>query len=159
MRVQVLLLENLRNCSPRLCALVIQEETPSPLPVGCLTDVLPQLTRQYRIMVASVYRLILFLSSAGGAALPGCPLRLSVSYQACTDTPLPEVYPPGDHGSYFSGPMDAQHICENSVGEEKGYLRGPTSVENPLPFCSQDFREAAPHCYCGSGITASLLRG
>ena len=157
MRVQVLLLENLRNCSPRLCALVIQEETPSPLPVGCLTDVLPQLTRQYRIMVASVYRLILFLSSAGGAALPGCPLRLSVSYQACTDTPLPEVYPPGDHGSYFSGPMDAQHICEDDMVKEEGPLGVPCTPEYPPPSHSQDGREPAPYRTRDCGIPASQL--
>ena len=32
-------------------------------------------------MVASGYRLIILLSSTGGSALPGTPLRLSVSYQ------------------------------------------------------------------------------
>ena len=76
--------------------MVTREETPAPLPVGCLTDGLPQITRQYHIMVALGYRIILLLSSDGVSALPGCPFHLSVSYQAFMETPFPEFYPPGD---------------------------------------------------------------
>ena len=39
-RVRVLLPENLCNRSPGIHALVIREDTPSPLLVGCLTDCL-----------------------------------------------------------------------------------------------------------------------
>ena len=42
--IWVLLPEDICNRSPGFCALVIQEETPSPLPVGCLSDSLPELS-------------------------------------------------------------------------------------------------------------------
>ena len=42
--VQVLLPDDLCNRSPGFGALVIQEETPSPFPVGCPTDGLPELS-------------------------------------------------------------------------------------------------------------------
>ena len=67
------------NRLPGLCALVIQEETPSLLPVGFLKDILPQLTRKHHVVIASGYRLIFLLSSAGGSALPGSTFRLEVS--------------------------------------------------------------------------------
>ena len=76
-------------------------------------------------MVASAYRLILLLSSAGGSALLGCPLCLSISYQACVDTLLTEVHPLGDHGSYLSGLTDAQHICGDDMSKDKGTLEVP----------------------------------
>ena len=95
-RLRVLLPENLSNRSPGLGALVVREEIPSSLPVGCPTYSLLHITRQYCVMVASGYPLILLLSSSGGSAFPGCPLRTIVSYQACVDTPLPEVHLPGD---------------------------------------------------------------
>ena len=120
MRVQVLLPENLRNWSPGLCALVIWEETTSPLPVGCLTDGLPQLTRKYRVMVSSGYRLILLLFSAGGPALPFSSFRLSVSYQACMETPIPEVHSPGDTCPDIPRPADAERLCEDDVGKTRG---------------------------------------
>ena len=53
----MILPENHSNRLHGLCALVIQEEAPSPLTVVCLADSLPQLTRQYRVMVASGYHL------------------------------------------------------------------------------------------------------
>ena len=77
-----------------------------PLLVGCPTDGLPQLTRQYRVLVPSGYCIIRLLSSAGGSALHGRPFRLNVSYQACMETPLPEVYPPVDPIPDISGPAD-----------------------------------------------------
>ena len=55
----MLLLENLCNRSPGFCALVIQEETTSPLPVSCPMDSLTKLTWQHYDMVAPGYRLIL----------------------------------------------------------------------------------------------------
>ena len=38
-------------------------------------------------MITPGYRLILLLSATGGPALPDGPFRLSVSYQACMETP------------------------------------------------------------------------
>ena len=92
----MILLENLCNGSPSFSAFVIQEDTSSPLPVGCLTYGLTNLTGQYRVMITPGYRLILLLSSTGGPALPRCPFRLGVSYQAYMETSLLEVHPPGD---------------------------------------------------------------
>ena len=63
MHVWVLLPEDLCNRSPGFCALVVREETPSPLPVGCLTDSLPELTRQHFLLKAPGYRLILLISA------------------------------------------------------------------------------------------------
>ena len=159
MRVKVILLENLSKRSPGLRALVIQEETPSPLPVGCLADVLPQLIRQYCVMVALVYCLIFLLFSAGRSELPGCTLRLSVFYQACTDTPLPEVYPPGDPGLYIFDPTNAQHICEDNMVKDEGPLGVPCPPEYPPPFYSQYGHEPAPYCTRGCGVPASQLHG
>ena len=61
MHVQVLLPEDLCNQSPGFCALVIREETPSPLPVGFPTDGLSNLTQQNCVVVASCYGLVLLL--------------------------------------------------------------------------------------------------
>ena len=118
----MLFLENLCNQFPGLCALLILEETPSTLPLNCLTDGLTQFTRQYCVMVALGYCLILLLSSADGPALPGRPIRLSVSYQAFIDTPLLEVHLPGDPGLDLSGPTDAQSLREDNVGKAEGPL-------------------------------------
>ena len=82
MHVGMLLPEDLYNRSPGISALVIREETPSPLPVGCLTDGLPELTRQHCVLVSPGYRLILLLLATGGPALSGGPFHLSVTYQA-----------------------------------------------------------------------------
>ena len=154
-RVWVLLPENLNNRLPGLCALFIREEAPSPLPVGCLTDSLTQLTRKYRVMVSSGYHLILLISSAGGPDLPGIPFYLRVSYQACMDTPLTEVHPPGDPCPDIPGHADTQHICEENVGKDEGPLVNPGPPEYPPPFCSQYGREAAPYCARGRGVPAS----
>ena len=94
MHVRVILLENFSSCSPGLCALVFREETPSPLPFGCLMDGLPQLTRKYYVMVALGLHTILLFSSSGSPALHVIPFHLSVSYQACMETPLPEFHMP-----------------------------------------------------------------
>ena len=155
----MLLLENFFNHSPGLCILVIWEETPSPLPVGCLTDVLPQLTRQYCVMVALVYRLIFLLFSAVSYVLPGCTLRLSVFYQACAETPLPEVHLPGDPGSYLSGPTDTKHICEDDMVKDEGPIVVPCPPEYPPPFHSQDGSEPETYCTRESGVLDSRLHG
>ena len=85
----MILPENLCNRLPGFRALVIWEETTSPLPVGFPTDGLPQLTRKYRVVIALGYHLTLLQSSAGGPTLPESFFCLGVSYQAYVDTPLP----------------------------------------------------------------------
>ena len=151
----MLLPENLCNQSPGFGALVILEDTPYPLPVGCLTDSLPELTRQYRVVVAPRGGLILLLSSTGGPALPGRPFRLSIPHQARMETPLPEVHPPGDPCLHLLFPMEAHCLCKNDVGKEDGSLRVTSPSENPLPFRSQYGCEAVPYCARGRGIPAS----
>ena len=54
----MLLPEDLCNWLPGFSALVIREETPYLLPVGCPTDILTELNRQHCVMVAPGYRLI-----------------------------------------------------------------------------------------------------
>ena len=60
---RVLSLEKICNRLPGLYASVIQKETPSPLPVGCLTDGLTKLSQQHCVVVASCYGLVLLLST------------------------------------------------------------------------------------------------
>ena len=107
----MLLPEDLCNRSPSFGALVIREETPSSLPVGCPADGLTELIRQHCLTVAPGYRLIFLLPAAGGPAFPDGPLRLGVPHQARVDTPLPEFHPQRDHGPDLSGPADAQRLC------------------------------------------------
>ena len=157
MRVQGILSENLCNRSPGIRALVIRKETPSTLPVGCPEDSLPELIRQYRVVITPCNDLVLLLSSTSGPALPGSPFRLCVPYQARMDTPLPEVHPPGYLRPDLLSPADTQRLCEDDVGEDKGLLRFPTPAEYPPPFRSQYGREAAPYCARGRGIPLRLM--
>ena len=90
----MLLPEDLYNRSPGFSALVIQEETTPPLPVGGPTDGLPKLTQQHCVLLAPGYPLILFLTDTGVPALPGGPFRFNISYQSHVETPRPEVHPP-----------------------------------------------------------------
>ena len=73
-------------------------------------------------MVALGYRLIFILSSADGPVLPGRPLRLRVSYQACMETPLPEAHPPGYTHPDLPGPAYTQRIREDDVGKDEEAL-------------------------------------
>ena len=57
-------------------------------------------------------------------------------------------------GPDLSGPADSQRLHKNDMGKDEGYLRVPTPIENPPPFCGQDFCEAAPHYTRGRGIPA-----
>ena len=123
----------------------VRRHPPLSLSVAFL-DGLPHLTRQYRVMVALGYRLILILSSTGSPALPDSPFRLSVSYQAYKETPLPEVHPPGDSCPDLPGPTDNQRLREYDVGKYEGPLRIPGHPKHPPPFCNKYGREAAPHC-------------
>ena len=116
--VRVLLPEDCCNLSPCRCALVIREETPSSLPVGCSTDGLPKLTRQQCVVVTPGYRLILILSDTGSPTLPGVIFRLGVPHQAHMETPLPEVYPSSDPCLDISSPMDAQLLHEDDFGKD-----------------------------------------
>ena len=118
----MILPEDLCNWPPSFCALVIQEETPSPLPVGCPTDGLPKLTIQHCVVVALGFRLILLLHVTGGPALPVGTFRLGIYHQARMKTPLPEVHPPGDPRPDFPGPTDAKRLREDEVGKDKGSL-------------------------------------
>ena len=149
--VRVLLPEFLCNQSPGFCALMIREETPCPLPVGCPTDGLPKLTQQHSVMLAWGYRLIVLRPATGSPGPPGGPFRLGVPYQSRVDTPLTEVHPLRYSGPDLSGPADVQSLHRS--------LRVPTLVKYPLPFCGQDGHEAAPPCSCGCGIPASRLLG
>ena len=78
--------------------------------------------------------LILFLSSTGIPALPGGPFRLGIPFQACMDTPLLVVHPPGDPRLDLLGPMDTLNLRKNDVGKHEGPLGVPTPAENPFPF-------------------------
>ena len=97
-------------------------------------------------MVASGYRLILLLPATGGPALLYGPFRLVVSYTACVETPLPDVHLSGYPSPDLLGPADAQHLCKNDVGKDKGSLGVPTPIEYPPSFRCQNGRETAPHC-------------
>ena len=108
-------------------------------------------------MIALGYLIILVLSATGGPALPEGPFRLGIPHQACMETPLPEVHLPGDPRLDIPGPADAQHLCGDNVGKEKGSLGVPTPVNYPLPFHGQYGPEAAPHCSFGRGIPATQL--
>ena len=137
--------EDLCNRSPGFCALIIQEKTPSPLPIGCLTYGLPKVNRKHCVVVAQGYRLLLLLPATGGPALPGFPFRLCVPHQACVETPLLEVHLPGDPRPDFPGPTDAQRLRKKDMGKDEGSLGVPTPVENPLLFNSQYGRKAVTH--------------
>ena len=121
----MLLWEDLCNQSPGFSALVLQEKTPSPLPVGCLTDVLPELSQEHCLVKTPGNGVLLLLSAKGGPALSGSPFRLGVPYQSCMLAPLPEVHASGYPGPDFTGVADAQRLCKNNVDEDKGYLRVP----------------------------------
>ena len=92
--VRVLLPKDLCNRSLGFSALVVREETPSPLPVGCSIDILPELTREHCLVEAPGYHLILLLSVRRGSSLLGGPFRIGVLYQARVETPLSEIHPP-----------------------------------------------------------------
>ena len=78
-QVRVLLQEDICNRSPCFSALVVREETPSPLPVGCPKDGLLELTRQHCLVVTPGDLLNLLLSAGDSPALPGGPFRLGVA--------------------------------------------------------------------------------
>ena len=118
MHVRMILPEDLCNRSPGFRALVVREETPSPLPVGCPLEGLPELTRQHCVVITRDHGVILLFAAGGSPALPGDPLRLGVLHQACVETPLPEVHVPGDSGPDLSGPADAQRLRKNDVGKD-----------------------------------------
>ena len=118
----MLLPENLCNRLPGSYALVIREDTPSPLPIGCPTDGRTQLTSQNRVVVTPCNGLVLLLSSAGGPALPGSLLRLGIPYQACMDTHFPEVHPPGDPRPDILGPANDQRLLKDNVDKDEGPL-------------------------------------
>ena len=65
---------------------------------------------------------LVLLSSTGGPAIPGGPLRFGVPLQARMETPLQEVHPPGDQRPDLLGPTDAQRIFKNDADEDEGPL-------------------------------------
>ena len=69
---------DLCNRSPGFGALVVQEETPSPLPVGGLIDSLQKLTRQHCVVVTPGHSFVLLLVAGGIPALSGGPFWLGV---------------------------------------------------------------------------------
>ena len=109
--VRVLLPEDIYNRSPGFCALVIWEETPSPLPIGYPTDGLTELSRYHCLMESPSHSVFLLLAVEGGPALSGSPFHLGVPHQARVLTPLPEVHPPGYPCPDLMGPADAQCLC------------------------------------------------
>ena len=126
MHVRVLLPEDLCNRSPGFCALVIWEETPSPLPVDCPTDGLPELSQEHCLMESPRYGVLLLLVTEDGPALAGSPLRLGVSHQVSMLSLLPEVHAPGDTRLDLPGLADTQRLCHNDVGKDEGSLGVPT---------------------------------
>ena len=130
----MLLPEDLYNRPPGFGALVVREETPSPLHVGCLADGPMKLNRQHLIMAAPGYRLILLLPAIGGPALSGGPFHLGIPHQSPVETSLPEVHPPGYPRPYLPGPADAQRLCKNDVGRDKGSLGVPIPSKHLLPL-------------------------
>ena len=119
---QVLLPEDLCNRSPGFSALVLREETPSPLLVGCPTDGLPELSREYCLVEAPGHDVVVLLAAEDGPTLLVSPFRLGIPHQASMLSPLPEVHAPGDPGLDLPGPADAQCLCQNGVGEDEGSL-------------------------------------
>ena len=114
--VRVLLLEDLFNRSPVFSALVVREETPSPLTVGCPKDGLLELTRQHCVVLNPRYGVVLLLAAGGGPDLLGSPLRLGVPHQSCLMDPLMKVHAPRDPCPNLLGLADAQCIHKNDVG-------------------------------------------
>ena len=125
MHVRLILPEDLCNRSPGFSALVVQEETPSPLPVGCPTDGLPELPLEHCLVKSPSYRLILLLADRGGPALSGGPFRVGIPHQSHMLAPPPEVHELRNPGSYLSGSADAQRLREDDVSKEEGFLRVP----------------------------------
>ena len=112
MHVLVLLPEDICNRSPGFCAFVIWEETPSPLPVGCLMDGLPELSLEHCLVEAPGHSVVLLLTAEGGPALLGIPFRLGIPHQARVLALLPEVHTPCYPCPDLPGPADAQRLCE-----------------------------------------------
>ena len=77
---------------------------------------------QYCVVVTPCNGLVLLLSFTGDTPLPGSPFCLTVPYQSPVETPLPEAHPPSDPYPDLLGPADAQRLCKNDVGKEKGHL-------------------------------------
>ena len=123
----VFLPEDLCNRSPCLCALVVQEKTPSPLPVGCQTDGLLELSREHCLMEVLRYGIILFLTAECGPSFAGSIFRLGVPHQAIMLSSLPEVHAPGYPCPDLPGPVDAQRLRKNDMGEDEGSLGVPAS--------------------------------
>ena len=73
--VRVLLLEDICNRSPGFCAFVPREETPSPLPVGCLTDGLAELPREHCLVKNPRHGVVLLLAAEGSPDLSGSPFE------------------------------------------------------------------------------------
>ena len=63
MNVRVLLPEDLSNGSPSFGALVVQEETSSPLLVGFLAEGLLELTRRHCVVITLGHVVILLLTA------------------------------------------------------------------------------------------------
>ena len=123
----------------RFFALIIREETPSPLLVGFLTDGLSELSQEHCLVETLGHGVFLLLTAEGGPALVGSPSRLGEPRQDSMLSPIPEFHAPGDSGPDLTGPEDAQRLCKNDVGEDKGSLGVPTPRDYPPPFRSKDF--------------------
>ena len=117
--------ENLCNRSPGFSALVILEETPSPLPVGCPTDGLAKLPQEHSLVKTPHHGIVLLLAAEGGPALTESPFCLGIPHQTLMLAPLPEVHSPRYPCLDLMGPADIQNLCENDVGKDEGYLGVP----------------------------------
>ena len=157
--VQVILPENLCNWSPGICALVIQEETPSHLHIGFPADGLAQLTKNHCIVLAKVFLLVLLLTYSVFPDLPGSILCLCVLYQARVDTSLPEVHPHSYPWSNFPGSEFFQRLFENYMSKDEGYLGVTTPVKNTLPSRSQYDHKPAPYWSCRCVVPSGWLCG
>ena len=115
---------------------------------------LPELTIQNCVVVAPGHSFVLLLATGGVPDLSDGPFFLGIPHQTRVKTPLPEVHAPCDPGPDLSGPADAQRLCKNNMDKEEGYLRVPTTIENPPPFRGQYSRKTAPYCTGGRGVPA-----
>ena len=132
--------EELCNQSPGFCC-IVQPGGEHLHPPCCLLDGRPAKT--YMKTQCYVRSELLPPPYPGGSSLPGSPFRIGIPYKTSIETPLPEVHLPGDSRPDLPGPAYARHLCEDGVGKDKGSLGVSTLVDHPLPFHSQDDREAA----------------
>ena len=127
---------------------------PCSLPVSFLEGRLAKLPEHHHPMVLPCYCIIILFYPPDIYYRPGCLFRLRISHQANMHPLFSEVYLLQDTGPEIPGPTVDQHICENGMGKDEGYLKYIDLVNDPLPLHCQDCCEPAPYCSLGHGILA-----